>query len=575
MKSKIMDRWSNTLAKKYILPYKNKFICLYIVTGLSNILGLLPIYYMGAIINYVMTKEFEKILYTIFALSLLFVANACLSMGETYLSSWLNNMISQEIKDDIYIKATQIPITNFQKISSGHIISLIEGDVAKIADFFVSKIIGILVSSISLLVSLFFLFRLSATLSIIAIISFPLGFIGTLITAKKINYRSVILRKISDENYSFLNSTLNGIKEIKAYVLEKKMLSKYKIYTENIKSNNMKITVYEIIAGSFNVLISSLAEWIIIGYGTWKIINSTLTIGAYVAFNGYLGTMFSSVKELLNINVTFRSIEISFKRIEDFFNLKDEKKCEMETNIDFNNNITFSNVTFAYDESSEKVLNNFSTVFKKQSLSVVVGTNGVGKSTMFSLIEQFHHPQKGNIFIGDYNINNIDIEYLRKNIGLIQQHPMILEGTLRENLIYGIENIQDTTLDAVCSKVGLTEFVENLSEGYNTKISEISGGQQQRIAIARVLIKNPPILLLDEITSDLDGKSENVVISMLKKLSEEKTIILVSHRINAIVNIPNIYVMEQGNIICKGNHTELLKKCPQYSILINSKGTEI
>lgn len=575
MISKIMNRWNNALAKKYILPYKRKVLCLYIITILSNILVLLPIYYMGTIINYVMAKEFKGILYTIFALCLIFFGNAILSMLETYLSSWLNNEISKKIKDDIYNKATRISVTDFQKVSSGHIISLIEGDVAQIADFFVSKIIGVLVSSITLIVSLFFLFRLSATLSIIAIISFPLGFIGTLITAKKINNRSEILRKISDENYTFLNRTLNGIKEIKAYVLETKMLNKFNNYTEEIKHNNIKITICEIISGVFNMLISSIAEWVIIGYGTWKIINKTLTIGAYVAFNGYLGTMFGAVKELLNINVTFRTIEISFKRVEDFFGLEDEKICGLATNIDFNNNITFSNVTFAYDESSEEILHNFSAVFKKHTLSVVIGTNGVGKSTMFSLIEQFHYPQKGNIFIGNHNINNIDIEYLRKNIGLIQQHPMILEGTLRENLVYGVEDVQDGTLDAVCSKVGLTDFVNNLREGYNTKMSEISGGQQQRIAIARVLVKNPPILLLDEITSDLDGKSENDIISLLKKLSEEKTIVLVSHRINAIINIPNIYVMEQGNIICNGSHTELLEKCPLYSMLINSKESQI
>lgn len=159
----------------------------------------------------------------------------------------------------------------------------------------------------------------------------------------------------------------------------------------------------------------------------------------------------------------------------------------------------------------------------------------------------------------------------KNNIGMVQQHPMMLSGTLRENLVYGNENVDDQTLDRVCEEVGLIEFVNSLSERYATQLNEISGGQQQRIAIARVLIKNPTILLLDEVTSDLDGKSETEIMDLLKKLARDKTIILISHRVNAIVGIPNIYVMDEGRIIGQGNHKELSKNCFLYSKLVNSR----
>ena len=559
------------LLKKYINPYKNKFVILYTITMLSNIVGLLPIYFMGNIINYVTTKSFDKILYTISLLCILFLGNSLLSIGETYLASWLNNEITKRIKDDIYSKATDIAITDFQQISSGHIISLIEGDAIKIADFFVSKIIGVLVATVTLIVSLFFLFKLSFSLTLIAVVSFPIGFIGNMLCGKRINKRTEILRKVSDENYTFLNKTFNGIKEVKSYVIEQRMIKKFKNYTEQIQKNNMKVTVLEILSGMFNIVVSSIADWLIIGFGTWKIITGTFSIGSYVSFNGYSGSMFSAIQELLNINVTFRTIEISLDRISLFLNISSENNNRSKKVEILDGDIVFENVCFSYDADMQTVLQNFSAVFKKNSMSVIVGINGIGKSTVLSLIEQFYQPQEGKILIGKYNLRDLDLDYLRKNIGMVQQHPMILSGTLRENLEYGNKNVDDKILNKVCEEVGLSEFVSNLQYGYDTQLDEVSGGQQQRIAIARVLVKDPSILLLDEITSDLDGKSEREIITLLKKLAQNKTIILISHRVNAIVEISNIYVMDQGRIIEHGNHKELLEKCLLYSLLVNGK----
>lgn len=559
------------LARKYMVPNIKKILVLYITVVLSHILSLLPIYYMGKIINYVTDKNFQRILYTIIILCIIFLINAIFSIAETYLTNWLNNEITKTIKDDIYCKATNINIIDFQNLSVGHIISLIEGDASMISEFFVTKFIGIIVSIITLFVSMGFLFKLSTSLTVIALISFPLGFLGSLLFATRINKKSEILRKVSDDNYNFLNKTLSGIKEVKAYVIEQNMWSKFKIFTEEIKKNSMKICVLEIISGMFNTIISSISEWIIIGYGTWRIIKNTFSIGSYVAFNGYLNLLFSSVKELLNVNIMFKSIDISFERIFCFLNMKDEKSSRMKKMVDFNNDIIFAKVSFTYSNNSEYILNELSTKFRKKTMSVIVGKNGAGKSTLLALIEQFYKPIGGNIYIGNTNLGDIDLNFLRNNISMVQQHPMILEGTLKENLLYGNKVINDEYLDKVCIKVGLKKWISTLKDGYNTYIGEISGGQQQRIAIARALIKDAPILLLDEITSDLDGETENEIIKLLNELSKEKTIILISHRLNAIMNIPNIYVMEYGKIVAQGSHEYLLKNSLLYNVLVSGK----
>lgn len=560
------------LIKHYIKPYKTRFIVLYIITMVGNVMGLLPVYYMGNIINYVTSKRFDKILYTIAVLCFIFLGSSIFSILETYISNWLNNEITKKIKEDVYNKATTISVTKFQGLSSGHIMSLIEGDSSTISDFFVSKIIGILVAAVTLIVSLFFLFKLSVSLSIIALFSFPLGFLGNLLCGKKIAYKSEILRRISDENYTFMNRSLNGIKEIKSYVMEKKMSNKFKGYAEEIQENKMKITKLEIFSGMINAIVSSLADWIIIGYGTWKIISGTFSIGSYVAFNGYSGFLFNSIKELLQLNVAFRTIEVSLERVGNFLALPDEKNGRSENLDSFqNSDIIFKNVTYSYSKNAPNVLQNFSVVFKCNSISVLIGANGIGKSTVFSLIEQFYKPTSGEIYIGDTCLKDVKLDYLRNQVGMVQQHPLMLSGTLRENLEYGNKNVSNSILDSVCEEVGLKDFINSLPNRYDTILGEISGGQQQRIAIARVLLKNPSILLLDEITSDLDGRNEIEIINLLKKLAKTKTIVLISHRINAIVDIPNIYVMDQGKIIAEGKHDDLVKNCLLYSMLVNRK----
>ena len=560
------------LINHYIKPYKTRFIVLYIITMVGNVMGLLPVYYMGNIINYVTSKRFDKILYTIAVLCFIFWGSSIFSILETYISNWLNNEITKKIKEDIYNKATTISVTKFQELSSGHIMSLIEGDSSTIADFFVSKIIGILVAAVTLIVSLFFLFKLSISLSIIAIFSFPLGFLGNLLCGKKIAYKSEILRKISDENYTFMNRSLNGIKEIKSYVMEKKMSNKFKGYAEEIQENKMKISKLEIFSGMINAIVSSLADWIIIGYGTWKIIAGTFSIGSYVAFNGYSGFLFNSIKELLQLNVAFRTIEVSLERVGNFLALPDERNGRNENLDSFqNSDIIFKNVTYSYSKNAPNVLQNFSAVFKCNSISVLIGANGIGKSTVFSLIEQFYKPISGEIYIGDTCLKDVKLDYLRSQIGMVQQHPLMLSGTIRENLEYGNKNVSNSILDSVCEEVGLKDFIDSFPNRYDTILGEISGGQQQRIAIARVLLKNPSILLLDEITSDLDGRNEIEIINLLKKLAKTKTIVLISHRINAIVDIPNIYVMDQGKIIAEGKHDDLVKNCFLYSMLVNRK----
>ncbi len=574
MINKIIKNEQILFFTRYIAPYKYKLMELYCITVIINVLGLLPIYFMGKIINYVTNKEFNNILHTIMILFVVFLVSSVFNVRQTYLHNFLNNKISKMIKIDIFNKALYIPINRLNDTTSGHIISLIEGDAEKVVNFYVLNIVEIVVTIVTLIVSLFFLIKSSFSLTMIAITAFMLGILINFFSNKKIGTVSENLRKVSDMNFNFLNESLNGIKEVKSYVMESKLANKFHYFAEQVYQNNMKLSSYLMLSNMINACSSSMADWLIIGYGTWKIINEKLLIGTYVAFNGFLGTFFNAVKELMNINVMFRTIFSSLNRIYTFLSISEEKsyrKKEITYKNFANADIFFDNVCFSYKEGTKYVLNKLKVKFKKQNISVIIGKNGVGKSTIFSLIEQFYVHYSGNIYIGDTNIKDINLECIRRNIGLVQQHPVIISGSVRDNLLFGNGVVNDSILDKVCADVGLTEYINGLEKGYDTYLNGLSGGQMQRLAIARALIKNPSILLLDEITSDLDGKTEKEIINLLIKLSKTKTIILISHRINAIISIPNIYVMDYGKIVDYGDNAKLSKGCVLYSLLTNCK----
>lgn len=556
---------------KYIKPCKLRFIFLYLATILSNVADLFPIYFLGKIINYVTEGKFDGIVKIICFLFIIFMINSFFSIIETYLTKWLIFRINQDIKADIYKKSIELSIIDFNTLGSGHIISLIEGDSETISNFFVVKIVEVVIAIIKSIVSLFFLLYLSIPLTIIAIISFPIGFLGYVICGKKINIKTSLLRQLGDELYSFLNNSLDGIKDVKAYTMEQIMYKKFKNYIKRYRELNMEIAVLDIIVGFLNLFISSLTEWIIIGYGTWLIIYNKFTIGSYVAFNGFLATFFDGIKSILNINLVYQTVIASIDRISNFFDISIDHSNRSLMISKINGRILFDKVHFTYPNTNKKILSDFTATFEPKSLSVIVGLNGAGKSTLFSLIEQFYLPNNGNIYIDNNNIRNIDLDNLRKNISIVHQRPVMINGTIKENLLYGDINATIEKINQVCEKVDLAKFIEELPDRFDTILEELSGGQMKRIAIARALIKDPKILLMDEITSDLDGKNENEIMCLLDELSKEKTIIIISHRITSITNVPNIYVLDNGHIVDSGDHESLLKRCPIYSVLINNQ----
>lgn len=563
---------------RYIKPYKYKLLLLYISTILENIISLLPIFFMGEIINFTVKGEFDEIVRVIIMLVIIFIISTMLSFIETYLSNLLLNRISYSIKNELFMKVLKLPISKFDEVGTGHFLSLIEGDSNNIAQFYIDGILKVIISFITILVSLVFILKLSVSLSIIALVSFPITFLGYILFGKKLKHYSKISREMSDNYFRFFEESLKSIREIKCLNIEEKIFNQHGDFSSEFVKNNIKISIISMLSGFFSLAITSISEWLIILYGTWLIIKLKLSIGAYVAFNGYLGRFMSAVRDMLSINMTMQTTAVSLTRIYQLLNYESERYIK-STNIDkIQGSIKIENLKFKHNNSDRTILDDVSINIEPNSISVFVGVNGSGKSTLFDIITQLYIHSSGQIHIDNYNINDINLKSLRQNIAYIQQNPIIFNTSIKDNLLFANPEATLSEIKQACSKVCIDSYIESLPKKYDTIIGaggiKLSGGEKQRLAIAMAILKKSKILLLDEVTSDLDGKSENYIVEILHKLSSNHTILMIAHRISSIVDIPNIYVIDEGRLVGYGDHKMLMSKCNIYRMMLGKQSFE-
>ena len=541
----------------YAKKYKKKILILYISAIGSNIINLFPIYFMGNIINCAVDKQFDKIIKTILVMLIFFVVSTVLSAAETYFSNVLVNSIANDLKEKIFNKFTKMTISNISEMGIGNFISVIENDTDVISNFFIENILEAIISFSTAVVSLFFLVKLSKELTFTAICFLPVIYIGYAIFGKYIKKVSFILKQKKDCNMSYINHKYENIKEIKNCCIEKTTCRKYSNMIADILKSVIKYSNISMASTIFGMTISSISEWTIIAIGCWKIINGNLMIGNYVSFNGYLQKFMTAVNGLLNMNIIIQNTIVSSERITRIMKMNEENYEVGFAIQEVGGDIEIDNLSCGYN-TLNNVIQNLSVQFRKNDIYVIVGTNGSGKTTFFNAIMRFIDIGTGKILIDGLDIMDINLHSLRSNIAYVQQGNPSFDGSIKEIFLEVNPAITEQEIAELCASVGVSNLIDTLPEKYDTVIGRegmsLSGGEYRKILIAKSLARKSKILLLDEITSDLDGKAEKEVMEVLKELAHNHTIILISHRASSIVTIPNICVMDNGRIIATGSH---------------------
>ncbi len=482
-----------------------------------------------------------------------------------YYGHTLGTKIEYDMRQDLFDHIQKLSFTYFDNTKTGHIMSRLVNDLNEISELAHHGPEDLFIASVSLIGAFIILVQMNWQLALITFSVLPLMIWFAYI--KNTSMRAAFKRtrvKVADIN-AHIEDSISGVREVKAFTNEEYEKHKFREGNENFRQ--AKQGAYKAMAEFFSGInfLSNLISLLVLMGGAWFFYHDQLTTGELLAFLLYVPMFLQPIRKLVSFLEIYQNGMAGFSRFIELMEVKPDivdKPGALELK-DVKGHLVFNNVTFSYDDGKE-VFTDISFDVKPGEAIALVGPSGVGKTTLASLVPRFYEVDKGTITIDDISIRDVTQKSLRNNIGIVQQDVFLFSGTVTENIAYGKP---DATMDEIreaAKKARAHEFIMELEDGYDTYIGErgvkLSGGQKQRIAIARVFLKDPPILILDEATSALDNETEQMIQESLLDLSKDRTALIIAHRLATIRNAHRIFVLTDQGISEQGTHEELIKK---------------
>lgn len=481
--------------------------------------------------------------------------------------------IESDMRHDFFSHLQKLSFSYYDSAKIGTLMSRITNDLFDITEFAHHGPEEIFIATIKIICSFVILCTINIPLTIIMFAAIP----PMIIVLSFFNKRMKSGFRESRQQIGVLNSqvedSLLGIRVVKSFAKEEYEQNKFD--NGNLTFLKVKAKVYKIM-GAFHSstrLSDGLMYIIVVAVGAFFLKAEKISAGDYVAYLLFVSTLMTSIRRIVEFTEQFQRGMTGIERFTEILaiepDIKDSKDAKIIENV--KGEISFKNVSFNYGEGNKDVISNLSLDIKKGENVALVGPSGGGKTTLCSLIPRFYDATDGEILIDGININNITLRSLRENIGTVAQDVYLFSGSIRENIAYGKEDATEKEIVEAARLAGADEFISQLPDGYESYVGErgikLSGGQKQRISIARVFLKNPPILILDEATSALDNESEHLVQQSLERLAKGRTTITIAHRLTTIKNADRILVLTENGIEESGNHKELISKGGIYSQL--------
>ncbi|SUZ53083.1 uncharacterized protein METZ01_LOCUS5937 [marine metagenome] len=473
----------------------------------------------------------------------------------------------KEIRDRLYIHIQTLSLGYFNRQHSGTITSIVMNDVEQLQTALAVVFQRLFVEPINILTFVALLFIISWKLALIAIIIIPLAGIAIFSIGRSIRRKSRRTQAKIAEIMQILTETVTSIRIVKAFVNEKEEVKNFTRESKHYFKLLLKRARLDLIAGptteTFGVIIGVVLLW----YGGMEVLaQKGVSAEDFIRFILILFSILGPIKQLSNVNL---KIQIGAASAERIFGLLDtppeivEDPDPVELDV-FNNAIEFDQIHFEYSDADERVLDGVSFTIKKGEIVALVGPSGSGKSTIADLIPRFFDVSKGALRIDGKNVRKISFSSLRGSMGIVTQEVILFNDTIRKNIAYGQSDVTEEAIQKAAEAANALEFIKQTPDGFDTLIGErgvnLSGGQKQRLAIARALLKNPPILILDEATSALDTESEKMVQKAIEVLMKDRTVLVIAHRLSTVQNADKIVVLDKGKILEVGSHNELYEK---------------
>jgi len=550
----------------YLAPYKWRFLSALVCSaiaavgtpGIAKILGYLVDEALG-------TKSLDKLRLVVTALVVLFAVKGLATALARYMMFSIGHGVTFMLRNDLYRQMIRLPLSFFERNRTGQIMARSTTDVPVVQNIMI-QLHHCVTDSLRVLISLIYLVVLHPQLTLsIVLITPPMALAIRFISQRLRRIGTAIQTRLGDINAN-LQETILGIREIKAFVAERREAARFEEINRDNLRMNLKGAKYQSINNPVLEILVALAMSLVLWLGAQRVLRGELTEGEFLTYLAVLGQLFDPMKRLVDV---YNNIKLSLAAFDRIFDFLDEPitiadRSDAETLPSCTGQVTFERVSFRYDDATPPVLSDISLVAEPGKVVALVGPSGAGKSTLVNLIPRFYDVTDGRILVDGRDVRDVTLDSLRRHFGIVPQETILFSGSVRDNLTLGRPDATDEEIERAVRDANALDFITALPDGFDTQIGErgvkLSGGQRQRMAIARALLKDPRILILDEATSSLDTDSEKLVQEALERLMQNRTTFVIAHRLSTVTGADAIVVLERGSIRETGSHDELVAR---------------
>ncbi|MFK5879408.1 MAG: ABC transporter ATP-binding protein [Flavobacteriaceae bacterium] len=496
---------------------------------------------------------------------LLIIAAAVISGVLTYITRQkiivTSRLVEFDLKNEIYQQYQKLSLNFYKKNRTGDLMNRISEDVSKVRMYFGPAVMYSLNTLVSIVVTLILMLRTDVTLTLYTLIPLPILSVMIYYLSRLIHEKTTVVQQYLSKLTTAAQETFSGVRIIKSYAIEPDTIQLLEEISESSKQKN--IDLYKVQAFFFPVMILliGISNLIVIYVGGLRYIDGLITLGDIAKFILYVNILTWPVAVLGWMTSIVQQAEASQNRINEFLKEEPEIKNHTDSKTLISGDINFKNVSLTYDDTNITALKNISFELKQGKTLAILGMTGAGKSTIINLIARLYDTSEGSITIGNQNITKLNLNNLRQSIGFVPQDAFLFSDTIENNILFGDENATSEMVIQAAKDAYIDHNISEFKEGYQTFVGErgvtLSGGQKQRVSIARALIKNPEILILDDCLSAVDTETEEIILKNLERVNKNRTTIIVSHRVSSIKHADSIIILDKGKIIQKGTHAEL------------------
>jgi len=562
----------------YLKPYKKAVSLTLGFAILTTLLDLIPPWIIKIIIDELVDgKETPLLYWLVFGLIGVYFSRNFLNYQRIIFNNRVEQDIVFDLRSNVYKALNRLSINFFENRSTGELMSRINDDVNYVERIFIDGVEQVVTAILTLIGITIILFYLHWKLALVALLPIPLLIWGACLYTKKAHSLYHTVRESAAKMNSRLQDSISGMREIFAFNRQLHEISRFEKISREYCDSNLKVMSLWAIYSPAMMFLGALGTALVLLYGVGLVHHKEVTIGALVAFIGYLALFYTPINQLHSVNHMLQHALASGERV---FEIIDRQPDVKETpravlpSTNIRGEIEFQKVTFAY-VTDKPIIKNLSLKIQSGNKIALVGHTGSGKSTLVKLLLRFYDIDSGKITIDGHDVKNLKISYLREQIGMVSQDPYLFNGTVAENILYGNVEANSEQMRNSAMAANADDFIKCLPRGYDTLIGErgvkLSGGEKHRIAIARTLLKDPPILILDEATASVDTETEIRIKAALTSLMAGRTTILIAHRLSTLEGADKILVIKSGELVESGTHDQMINSETEYAQLFRSQ----